>query len=273
MQRVSALLLVGSVVVGACGSADGAQVLPYSANLTAVIGGSVHTSPGQDKGRVRRVDTPDGDDCVDEAADECLKPQRECGDDGASDMLVGADGKSIATICYPTQGVTVELVDGDLDRVGNNTVFVLDAQDDGPDVTGDITLDGNNVTLYGHGPELSVVAGDLHIDKNNARVRGLRVQGDVIIDKNNPSIVDCVIEGDLVVHGNNVAVALCEVWGKVTVLGNNAMFVEDRFASAPELTGNNAVCSGNLSFEDADGDGVVSDAELGEEVMCAYAER
>lgn len=275
MERVSSFVVAGAVLVGACGSGTDSQVLPYSANLTAVIGGAPDPAAGpgvpntgKHSGRVRMVDTPDGDECVDEAAEPCLKPQMDCGDDGATDMLVDAHGQPLATLCYPTTGVSVSYIDGSLSKVGNNTVFVLDDIDDGADITGNVTIDGNNVVLYGHGPDVSMIAGDLHIDKNNARVRGIHVQGDVVIDKNNPSIVDCIIEGDLIIHGNNVAVALCDVWGDIVVDGNNALLVEDRLAGEVQVHGNNLSCSGNLSFEDADDDGVISDEELGDAIVC-----
>jgi hypothetical protein len=265
MQRVSMLMVVGSVMVCACGSEADTSVLPYAANLTTVIGGDQPT----DGERYRVVDTPDADGCIDEDSSECLKPQEECGDDGAADLLVDAKGRPLTTLCYPTGGVTVEDIDGDLSKVGNNTVFVLDNIDDGADVTGNVTLDGNNVTLYGQGPDVSRIGGDLHIDKNNARVRGIRVQGDVVIDKNNPSLVDCVIEGDLTIHGNNVAVALCEVWGTVKVHGNNAFLVENQFASPPEIEGQNTACSSNVAFDDADGDDIVDEDEIGEVFECS----
>jgi hypothetical protein len=147
-------------------------------------------------------------------------------------------------------------------------VCVLDDVDDGADITGDVTLDGNNVTLWGHGPDVSVIGGDLNISKNNARVRGVRVRGDVTIDHNNPSLVDCVIEGNLIIHGNNVAVALCDVWGTTQIDGNNAVLVENRLASAPEVTGNNTVCTSDFAFEDSDDDKIIADAELGQELAC-----
>jgi len=271
MQRVSLLMVVGSVLVGACSSEVDTEVLPYAANLTTVIGGDEQADDDA-KARYSVVATPDADGCIDEAGDECLRPQEECGDDGAADLLVDKKGRALTTLCYPTSGVAIENIEGDLSKVGNNTVFVLDDTDDEADVTGNVTLDGNNVTLYGRGPDVSVIGGDLHIDKNNARVRGVRIEGNVVIDKNNPSLVDCVIEGDLTIHGNNVAVALCEVWGKVTVDGNNAYLVENRFASAPAITGQNTGCNGNVAFEDADDDAAISDEELGAAIECSSSE-
>ena len=267
MQRISKLVFLSGVVLSACGSSADTSALPYSANLTTVIGGARPDKKDKDK-RYHEVATPDGDDCVDEGKDTCAKPQDSCGDDGTADVLVDSQGKTLAVVCYPSGGVAVQDVDGNLSKVGNNTVFVLDALDDGPDVTGDVTLDGNNVTLWGHGADVSVIQGDLHIDKNNARVRGLRVMGDVTIDKNNPSLIDCVIEGDLTIRGNNAAMALCDVWGKTTIEGNNSVFIENRLASAPLIVGKNTDCAGDLRFDDANDDGVIADAELGLELSC-----
>jgi hypothetical protein len=267
MQRISTLVFLSGVVVSACGSNADTSVLPYAANLTTVIG-SKSAGKKDKEDRSREVSTPDGDDCVDEGKDACAKPQTTCGDNGTADVLVDPQGKSLAIVCYPTDGVAVEEVEGSLSKVGNNTVLVLDDRADGPDVSGDVTLDGNNVTLWGHGPDVSVVGGDLRIDKNNARVRGIRVMGDVTIDKNNPSLIDCVIEGDLVIRGNNVALALCEVWGKTTIEGNNSVLVENFFARAPEIAGKNTVCAGDLAFDDADENGTISDSEWGAELSC-----
>jgi len=267
MQRTPTLVILSSLVAAACGSSADTSVLPYAANLTTVIGDARPDKKAKGD-RYREVETPDGDACVDEGTDSCAKPQRDCGDDGTADLLVDSRGKPLAVVCYPTSGVAVEDVDGDLKKVGNNTVFVLDDQADGPDITGNVTLDGNNVTIYGAGPELSVIGGDLHIDKNNARVRGVRILGDVTIDKNNPSLIDCVIEGDLTIHGNNVALALCDVWGKTTIMGNNTVLIENRLASAPLISGNNTLCEGAVAFADADDDGVIDDAELGAELTC-----
>jgi hypothetical protein len=264
MQRVLILLALAGVLVGACGDEDKSR-FPYTPDETALIGD--FDNPDGMAG-YRIVSTPDGDACIN-LDDACVKPQRECGDDGAADVLIDDSGAVVDVICYPTGGVAIEAVEGNLDDVGNNVVLVLDDEADGVDVAGDVTIDGNNVTLYGHGPDTSVIGGDLNIDKNNALVRGVRVEGDVSIDKNNPSIVDCVIAGDLTIRGNDVSIALCEVWGKLTIEGNNAILVGNHFAKAPEITGNNTVCNGNLGFEDADADGKIDADELGEPVACA----
>jgi len=240
---VQALFVLG---VG-CGNDGNSRGLPYTPGQTTLIG---------------------GDECA-KLDDECVDAQQQCGKDGAADVLLDDSGRLVDVICYPTTGVAVENYDGPVEDVGNNVVLVLDGADDGVDVDGDVTIDGNNVTLYGEGPDVSVIGGNLDIAKNNAVVRGVRVQGDVTIEKNNPSLVDCVIEGDLLIHGNNVSIALCEVWGKLTIEGNNAVLVSNVFAQLPEVKGNNTVCNDNVSFVDADHDAKVADDELGDAVVCA----
>ena len=263
MRRFEIALLAGFLLAGGCGAE--ATRLPYDPDSTSLIGGNYDNPDGL---ALRVVGTPDGDECID-LDGACAKPQEECGDDGAADVLIGDDGQVLDVICYPTDGVAVESFEGPVEKVGNNVVLVFDDEDDGADVVGDVTIDGNNVTLYGHGPDTSVIEGDLHIDKNNSVVRGIRIQGDVTIDKNNPSIVDCVIEGDLTIRGNNVSIALCEVWGQLLIEGNNAVLVENRFATPPDVRGNNTLCSGNVAFTDADEDARVSDSELGDPIDCA----
>jgi hypothetical protein len=262
------IVLCGLVGLVACGSDATRSALPYEANSTAVIGGDYDNPNGR---APRVVETPDGDACI--ALDgACVRPQQECGDSGAADVLVDDTGNVLDVICYPTSGVAVETLDGKVDHVGNDVVLVFDDKDDGPDVIGDLTIDGNNVTLYGNGPATSVIGGDLNIDKNNAVVRGIRIQGDVTITKNNLSLVDCVIDGDLTIRGNNVSIALCDVWGKLVIQGNNTVLVNNRFATAPEIHGNNTVCASDVMFADADDDGLVSVDELGDTIMCAHKE-
>jgi hypothetical protein len=250
LVRVVCVLGLVSLVAG-CGD-DDKRGLPYSAGQTAVIGSG--------SGECVKLD----DECID-GSDLDLE---QCAPDEAMDVLVDADGNAIDVICYPTTGVAIETFDGPVEDVGNNVVLVIDDADDGVDVDGDVTIDGNNVSLYGHGPDTSVIGGDLNIDKNNATVRGVRVTGDVTIDKNNPSIVDCVIEGDLLIRGNNVSIAECEVWGTLTIEGNNAILVSNVFATPPVVKGMNTVCTDNVAFTDANGDAHVDDDELGDPVEC-----
>jgi hypothetical protein len=267
MRHLETLLLALCLMpVAACANGDHLpSQLPYEANTTKVVGGKFDNAAGL---APTDYSTPNGEECV-SLDGPCVQPQHECGDDGTALVLLDAEGAVADVICYPRDGVVVDAYEGDVRNTGNNVVLVLDDQDDGPDVTGDVTIDGNNVTLYGYGPDRSVIAGDLHIDKNNTLVSGIRVQGDVVIDKNNPSMVDCVIEGDLTIHGNNVSMALCEVWGTLTVDGNNAVLAANKFQNAPVVTGQNLRCSSNMAFRDQNHDNAVSADELTGPITCS----
>jgi hypothetical protein len=264
-MRTSVLLVFIALGLAACAD-SGTQTrrLPYNANETTVIGSS--GSGGLDNAQV--VSTPDGTECINLDDVVCATPQSECGNDGTADVLVDENGTVLDVVCYPSGGVSVETFDGPVENVGNSAVLVIDDVDDGVDVDGDVTIDGNNVVLFGAGPDTSVIGGNLNIDKNNAIVRGVRIQGDVVIDKNNPSLIDCVIEGDLLIKGNNVNIALCEVWGTLTIEGNNAKLVSNHFAQAPSIKGKNTVCNDNVAFADANDDGEISPSELGAAIDC-----
>src|SRR6185295_17309607 len=127
-------------------------------------------------------------------------------EDAATDVILGRHGEVLTTLCYPTDGWDVTVVGDDpvsTPPLGNKTVVVIDGKDDGVDITGDVDIKGNNSIIWGEGPDVSVIGGDVHIDKNNAIVRGVRIKGDATITKNNAALVDCVIEGDLTVTKNN----------------------------------------------------------------------
>lgn len=263
----------------ACGDDAPEPTLPYKPGETTVIGGgfgnavsdggSAAADGGVDSsGGIFVAQTPNGDGCID-LDGECAQPQLACDDPkAAADVLVGENGEVLDVVCYPTGGVSVETFEGPVQDLPNNAVLVVDDKDDGVDVTGDITIDGNNITLYGYGPDTSVIDGSVHLDKNNAVVRGVRITGDVTIDKNNPSMIDCVIEGDLIISGNNVSMALCEVWGTITITGNNTIFVSNKFKTPPQLEGMHLDCNDNYLFTDANDDGAIADDEVGAPLDC-----
>jgi hypothetical protein len=267
MPRIElGLLLCCQLSLVACGNSDVRRgAWPYDTDRTTVIGGD-YDNP--DTFSRHDSDTFDSADCID-LDGACARPQKACGDHGVADILIDDSGAVIDVICYPTAGVWIEDVDTDIDHSRNDRVWVFDAVDDGIDVVGDVTIDGNNVVLYGRGADVSVIGGDLDIVKNNAVVRGLRIAGDVTIEKNNASIVDCVIEGDLTIRGNNTSIALCDVWGTLTIEANNTALVRNAFASPPEIRGNNTRCGGNREFVDLDRNGRVTDDELGNLIACS----
>jgi hypothetical protein len=193
-----------------------------------------------------------------------------CDPNDAADIVVDASGKSVDVICY---GQDVAVATVPVDQVPsfeakNNTVLVIDSKADGPDVLGDLTISGNNAVVYGGGPDVSIIGGTVLVEKNNAKIRGVRIQGDVTIDKNNTKLLYCVIEGNLTISGNNTTVAACDVYGTVTIDGNNTVLVGDRFAGVNTVAGKNAECAGDLRFDDINADFEISDGELGGAVTC-----
>jgi len=198
----------------------------------------------------------------------------KCGDGATADVIVAADGEVLSTICYPNKDYEVVAL-GDQStepELGNNVVAVLDDSDDGVDVEGDLLIEGNNVILYGSGPEASVLGGNLEVLKNNAIVRGVRIVGDVILRKNNTALVYCVIEGDLHVIGNNNRLALCEVWGNITIEGNNTVLVSNLIAGDQAIAGKNLRCNDNHRFTDIDGDEVIQDDDVLAPVNCTSSD-
>jgi hypothetical protein len=266
MQRDWVLLVVClGALAGCAGDEQTRPRLPYATDKTTVIGDFDNPD---DSARFQTWSTPDGAECIN-LDDACVKPQDVCGDDGAADVLLNERREAVDVICYPTDGVAIEDLEGEVEDVGNDVVLVLDDADDGVDVQGDVTIDGNNVTLWGHGPDNSVIGGDLAIEKNNAVVRGVRIQGDLVITKNNASLVDCVIEGDVTIAANNTSIALCVVWGTLTIEGNNTVLVGNRLAASPTIAGNETTCNGNVAFTDDNEDHTVEDDELGDVIECS----
>jgi hypothetical protein len=270
--------LCGCVLV-ACDDQPAAHY-PYAPRESTVIGAALSADfdgGGADHEVLRAATypTPSGEGCVElvgkNGQTKCLKPQKDCGDDGTADVIVNEAGDVLAVICYPGRDYAVQIIPDDPVEspvLGNNSVVVLDGKDDGADIEGDLRITGNNVIVYGEGPDGSVIGGDLQLDKNNAIVRGLRVVGDAHITKNNASLIDCVVEGDLIVTGNNVNIALCEVWGTLTIDGNNAVLVSSLLAGDHAVTGKNLRCNDNHRFTDSDDDEHVDEADLFTPATC-----
>jgi hypothetical protein len=233
-------------------------------------GGDDATNVVHADGSVTTYQKPEGDDCIDLDGVICAEPQQECAD--AAELVLGTDGKVIETVCYPTEAtLSVEQVEqksGDIAQNENNAVIALDGTDDGVDLNGDLSVDANNVVVYGEGPDVSVIDGDVAVDGNNIIVRGVTIQGDVEIVANDAVFLHCAIQGNLVITGNNAVVAACDVLGDVEVRGNNAKLAGNHIAGTLTNGGKNTQCVENLSAHDADGDGVLESAELGAALAC-----
>jgi hypothetical protein len=260
--RAAFTLGLAGLAVG-CGHDDETEPYPYATNSAALV---------ESDGATTVAEAPP-DACITHKRNACIKTADHCGRGfSAVDLHVGADGNVLAAICYPTEGYEVEAVDR-VDGLGlevdNNEVIALDGADDGVDLEGGLTARGNNAVIYGRGPAVSVIGGDVDLGGNNVVLRGVRVEGDVSLDLNNGSLSTCVIRGDLVVEGNNVIIAGCDVFGSVTIRGNNSALANNRVQGRVEVTGNNTRCAGSVAFADADADGLVGEGERGAAVDCS----
>ncbi len=199
---------------------------------------------------------------------ECATVATECGENAAADIVVDEQGAVADVICFKPNLDVREIGDEEVAsaEAANNTVLVLDGLADGLDVSGDVRVHGNNVVVWGHGPDFSEVGGTLLIEKNNAIVRGVRIHGDVAITKNNAQLSFCVIEGDLTITGNNTTVAECVVHGEVKVAGVNTVLAANRFGGTSLIQGKNLTCNNNFSIGDEDA--AADAAALGVPVEC-----
>jgi hypothetical protein len=252
----ASFLVLAASVCGACGGNDPGVITPYQPEETHVVG---------TEGDAKEFPNPDSCELA-----GCATVVEECGKDGAADVVVDAQGNRLDIICYGQNVVVSPVPVAPVDSVdaGNNTVVVVDGAADGVDVTGDVVISGNSAIVYGEGPDVSIIGGTLAIEKNNAKIRGVRIQGDVVIDKNNTKMLFCVIEGNLEIHGNNTTIAGCDVYGSITVTGVNTVLVQNRIAGEDGIVGKNLTCVDNVRFDDENGDLQVDDVEIGAPLDC-----
>jgi hypothetical protein len=244
-------LLISLIVLSSCGETDQLASTnphnPYEDGATTVIGGdeNVPVASGQvnDEG------------CLQITAETCTEVAREgkyCKtDEGPADAIV-VDGVIVEVVCYEdTDGSSGPTkVIGDVPQQDNGAVITFDPSTDGKPIAGDVVVDGNNVTIYGNGPDNSIIDGNLTITGNNARVRGVRVTGDLLITLNTAAVVFSVIEGNVRMETNNSLLAECEVYGNVEVPGNNCILVNNRVGGQWNIGGQGAICDGNTKRDD-----------------------
>lgn len=250
------LAALSSVLTVACG-ADPAYY-PGGDHSTSVLSGS----GAQDYA------TPLGNGCIQTALNPCIKPQSQCGDGGRADVILNPDGSVLSILCYPVHAPGDPLIvvpaQGPL-SLGNKDLVVLGP---GQVVHGDVSVDGNNTTVFGAGPAVSVIDGSLGVEKNNGVVRGVYIRGDAVIDGNNTALVWCVIEGNVTINSNNNLLADCDIFGKVTINGNNNQLVGNRVQSGLAVNANNTVCRGNFAFADGNINHVIDPSEVGAALTC-----
>ncbi|MBI2377422.1 MAG: hypothetical protein HYV07_25700 [Deltaproteobacteria bacterium] len=251
---------------------------PWSEENTTVIGGNT-TGNAPEPGFVATGQVTAAG-CLQVTDASCVEFEREgrycTTDSGPVDVIRNGDSV-VEVVCYEdtdgTAGSTV-VVDGDSDgaidvpQQKNGSVLTFDPSSDGKPVAGNVTVDANNVTIYGNGPANSIIDGNLVITGNNARIRGVRVTGNVVFDLNTGALVLSVVEGNIHVGSNNVLLAENDVFGNVEVSGNNAILIGNDVSGNWQISGQNPVCSENFAFADADENGSVEDSERGNALTC-----
>lgn len=296
---VSTAIGCGDSHEGSTNVAPGDPFMAYNAeggNVT-VLGGAEPTAPSGTAGTTSVAgDVPVGETpvLVGEAAvsDEvcisdtlCEVPETAaeewCPNDGGPTGpvdLIYVDGVLVETICYPPaddpdRPTEVIASSGDVDvaQNANNTTVVFDPATDGTPIVGNVTVDGNNVAIYGNGPDATIIDGDVALDGNNVRLRGVTITGDLLLNKNNVAIVLCKVLGNIRLESvatNNSIVAENDIFGDFTSDSNNNLFVGNDVSGAWNHTGNNNVCDRNAAFMDADQDEIIDLDERGAALGC-----
>lgn len=265
-----ALVLVGC---GGDSSTDSAPVAntspyPYTPGQTSVVGAGATPGSGT---KPTEAATLTGAGCLKDDKGKCVDLAASCPADSKVDVVVNKAGVVVDVICYPTGQVPVSSPEKDPpgDRTySNGQVVVLDGADDGDDIKGNVGVDSNNVTIWGEGPDVSVIGGNLDVTKNDGVVRGVRIKGNVTITGNNVTLLLCVVEGNVTISGNNNVLASCDVHGNVIVSGQNDAVVNNRIQGTLSDSGSGLTCDNNISFTDKDGDKLVDEGEAGAAISC-----
>jgi hypothetical protein len=260
------LFVLGSVLVVtvACGGSDDGGLTgdntPYTSDpgKTVVVGGA-------GSGAVSA--TPSGQECVTLASGECVKPQTQCKDTERADVIVDSAGKVVSIVCYPADANPTPVdAGGNLELgKGNKEVVSVAGQ-----VTGNVTSSGNNVTVYGDGPDASIIGGNVTATGNNFAMRGVTVKGNVeVTGGNNAVLVLCRIEGNVRIVGNNNVIAQCDILGDLTIEGVNNVIVANHVGGTISVSdAKNLVCDGNTAWSDANSNKVFDAGEAGAALTC-----
>ncbi len=284
-----AVLIIGGLVSlqVACGSdqtsgswsvseGNGGQTA-YGSDTTVV------TTPGKTDSSV--IVTGDPNKCVKVDSKTCVdlataKQQggQYCDDPNAQADVIVVDGEVAQVICYPPKDNGTDIRQTSQDANGNTqvpqtdsgTVVTFGQDTNGKPIDGDIKLDAERTTLYGNGPDKTIINGNLTVESNNARVRGMTITGNVEFheNSNDSAISFCSIQGNLHVKSNGFTATNCQVFGNVKVEGNGATLVNIGVGGTWDVK-SNATCAGCYSFDDANDDKLVQTDEIGDPIDCS----
>lgn len=269
MRTRACFIFLTTALVGACGGSDDARVVgndtPYTSDpgKTVVVGGVEGGSAAQAAG---------GDPCVRLPSGECVEA-KACGAGERRDVVVDSSGKVVTVVCYPADAAPPVIeAQGDvtLDKTQNNGVVAVDGVADGVDIAGDVSAAGNNVVVYGQGPDVSVIGGGVTATGNNFALRGVTVKENVEVrGGNNAALVLCTVEGDVRIVGNNNVIADCDILGDVVIEGVNNTLIGNHIGGKITVSdAKNSVCDGNTAWNDANANKVFDPGEAGEALTC-----
>lgn len=280
---------------GGANVAPGDPFMPYDAEAGAVTvigadgaaGASGDAGGAADGAAPVLVGTPEaqggdgpGQVCLSDTL--CEVPDTEsnawCEREGGPVDLIYVDGELVETICYPPATDPerpVETIEGagdvDVAQTANKTTVVFDEATNGVPIEGNVNVDGNNVAIYGNGPDNTILDGNVILDGNNTRLRGVTITGNLVLRKNTVAIVLCRILGNVQLETkstNGSIFAENEIWGNFTSDSNGNLFVGNAVSGDWKHQGNGNTCDRNVAFEDEDHDDALDDAERGASLNC-----
>jgi hypothetical protein len=269
IRSILGSLFIASLIV-ACGGAEAAPVgdgdnTPFTSDpdKTVVVGGAAEGG--------NAAQTPSATGCVKLPSGECVDA-KSCAAGERRDVIVDSAGKVTAVVCYPADATPPAIdAQGDvtLGKNQNNGVVAIDGANDGVDIAGDVTAAGNNVTVYGEGPDVSVIGGNVGATGNNFAMRGVTVKGNVEVSGNNAVLVLCAVEGNIRIVGNNNVIADCDVLGNIVIEGVNNTLVANHVGGTISVSETkNLVCDGNTKWNDANTNKVFDAGEAGAALEC-----
>ena len=284
-MKTHQIIFILAVTLFACSddeASTGWRVTEGNADTQSYGDDNTHTVVTADGDTYVVTGSSDASGCVDidgNCIDIADAQGRYCDDEGAqADIIIDENGNVIDVICYPPpdDGTPLEEItpDGEgnvtLEQNESGAVLTFDEASNGTPLEGDLKLEAERTTLYGNGIDETILNGNVEIESNNSRVRGLTIQGNVVFIKNsnNSALALCKIEGNLQIHSNGTTVASCEVFGNVQADGNDLNLVNVGVQGNWEVN-DGATCNGCYSFSDESDDFIVDADEIGDPLQCS----
>jgi hypothetical protein len=276
------VLGVLSLVLASCGDGRTAGSYgDYEEERVTVIGSADGTEEGAER---ITVSGPNGEgECVQVSSNLCVPAESTgewCEREGGPFDVVIVDGQVVEVICYPpatSEDRPVEHIDGatqgdiDVAQTANRTVVVFNEETDGVPIVADLSIAGNNVSIYGNGADKTIIDGDVALDGNNVRLRGITITGDLIITNNHAAVVLCKVLGNVVLQGestNGSVFVENDVFGNFVQSSNNNTITGNDVMGEWTIEGQNITCDANHAFADANQNQICEDEERGDLLAC-----